>query len=175
MSFIRIKRIKGRRYAYLVENSWTPQGSRQKVSKYLGAVKEFSAQGEEPYSSSLENPEEYLRNKSFKEITKEAIKFELSRRGFKETENGFEKDDIKITPDYVVTINGKNSVFRLNEGYFCSETANELLNYNGKDDPTGKKLARAIIGVGIQTDEELFVELFAKSRPKDDKETTIYY
>jgi|SRR3989338_4932362 len=174
MSFIRIKRIKGKRYAYLVENLWTSKGPRQKVSKYLGAAKEISAEGE-PYTNTIENPENYFRNKSFKEITKEAIKFELSRRGFKETENGFEKDNIKITSDYVVTISGKNSVLRLNEGYFCNETVNELINYDGKDDPTGKKLARLIISCGIQPDEELFVELFAKSRPKDDKETAIYY
>src|SRR3989344_1040952 len=157
MSFIRIKRIKGKRYAYLVENLWTSKGPRQKVSKYLGAAKEISAEGE-PYTNTIENPENYFRNKRFKE-----------------TENGFEKDNIKITSDYVVTISGKNSVLRLNEGYFCNETVNELINYDGKDDPTGKKLARLIISCGIQPDEELFVELFAKSRPKDDKETAIYY
>src|SRR3989344_5502046 len=36
--FVRVKNIKGRKYAYLVENEWTPWGSRQRVTKYLGKL-----------------------------------------------------------------------------------------------------------------------------------------
>jgi hypothetical protein len=36
MAFIRIKKIKGRAYLYLVQNIWKKNGSRQKVVKYLG-------------------------------------------------------------------------------------------------------------------------------------------
>jgi len=41
MTFIRTKRIKGHKYAYLVRNYWTKKGSRQKSKKYLGRVVEF--------------------------------------------------------------------------------------------------------------------------------------
>lgn len=38
MVFIRQKCIKGRMYHYLCESTWTDNGSRQKVIKYLGAA-----------------------------------------------------------------------------------------------------------------------------------------
>ena len=48
MGFIRIKKINGKEYAYLVENKWYKRGfkskgkgSRQTVSKYLGRVYKF--------------------------------------------------------------------------------------------------------------------------------------
>ncbi|MEK6967667.1 MAG: hypothetical protein AABX51_03490 [Nanoarchaeota archaeon] len=174
MPFIRNKRIKGKKYAYLVENTWTTKGPRQKVTKYLGQVIEFQIEAE-PYTSTLENPEEFLREKSFKEIVKNTVKYELSRREFKESNEGFSKGDIKISKDYKVTINGKNAVLQMNRGFLCESTVNELLNYDGAEDAAGKRLAKAIIACGIKNDEELFIELFAKSRPKENKETTIYY
>ena len=34
--FIRLKKLKGKDYAYLVKNTWTKNGPRQKSKKYLG-------------------------------------------------------------------------------------------------------------------------------------------
>jgi hypothetical protein len=36
--FFRIKKIKGKEYAYLVENEWKKNSSRQKVKQYIGRV-----------------------------------------------------------------------------------------------------------------------------------------
>lgn len=38
MVFVRIKKLKGNEYAYLVANEWTINGSRQRVKAYLGRV-----------------------------------------------------------------------------------------------------------------------------------------
>ena len=38
MAFVRVKKISGSEYAYLVENTWTERGTRQRVGKYLGRI-----------------------------------------------------------------------------------------------------------------------------------------
>ena len=50
MAFVRVKRINGGTYAYLVENSWTRKGTRQKVSRYLGKVHAVEKSGSESLS-----------------------------------------------------------------------------------------------------------------------------
>lgn len=173
--FVRIKRIKGKKYAYLVENEWTSKGPRQKVTKYLGSVIE-PVEAEKDFSLG-ENPEETFAKKTFKELIEFAVELELGRRGFKKSDEVFINEKIVVKfPEYLVMKGAKNVVLKMNKGFFCRETTHALLNYDSSNDHSGRVLAQLLISSGLPENEELFVELFAKSR-KDDagKEQTIYY
>ncbi len=169
MPFIRVKQIKGKKYAYLVENTWGSKGPRQKVKKYLGPIVELPIAEERPFTT------ENVEKKGFSQLAKEAIANEFLRRGFTVDEKGFIKDTITVTSTYEVQVGGRNAALRLNDGYFCDFTVAELLAYTGEDDPAGKRLARLIIACGVHPDEELFFELFSKSRPAEKQPEPIYY
>ena len=90
MGFIRVKKIGGKEYAYLVENKWYKRGfkgkgrgSRQKVSKYLGRVYYFDkADGWDFLTfKSINNLEQYLKDNSNNknQIFRDLVEWELFR------------------------------------------------------------------------------------------------
>src|SRR3990167_2170202 len=73
MAFIRTKRVSGKEYAYLVANSWTASGPRQKVAKYLGRVIRPQKAKSEPLGAFLgltseKDLKEWIMKNSFGEI-----------------------------------------------------------------------------------------------------------
>ncbi|MBD3163952.1 hypothetical protein GF323_02020 [Candidatus Woesearchaeota archaeon] len=99
MAFIRIKRISGKEYAYLVSNKWRKRlkrkkgerkgetkpgkGSRQKVNKYLGRVLKLDKvkeMGFFEYINIKENAD-YLKS-SKEKIVRDLAGYELFLRGF---------------------------------------------------------------------------------------------
>ena len=73
MVFVRIKRISGKEYGYLVANSWTGSGPRQKVSGYLGRViRPEKAKSEDLKAflglTSEQEMREWMAKSSFREI-----------------------------------------------------------------------------------------------------------
>ena len=92
MAFIRIKKIKGIEYAYIVENSWQENKVKQKVKKYLGKVYKFERKKFKNVDEELggfigfvkDELEHYLAVTEPKKILLDIIKWELSNHGFKQ-------------------------------------------------------------------------------------------
>ena len=90
MSFIRIKKINNKNYAYLVENTWKKRkkASRQKSLKYLGRVFEIE--------KNKQNNFIFNSDESFQENLLGVIKNELVNFEFEKKNNLFIKDNFVI-------------------------------------------------------------------------------
>ena len=160
MPFIRIKKIKGNKYAYLVENRWRKRGvrgSRQKVKKYLGRV----YMTEKLNDKSAEIDEAV----SFRAIVKKLVKQEFVNRGFVEEGRLLKKDDFIIDITNLKFMkNDQSVVFEMNEGFACDFTLKSLLKFKPKDYEKieGLDLATAIVEAGLIVPKEMFVKLFEK-------------
>jgi len=138
MSFIRVKRIAGKEYAYLVENKWYKRrhkgknkGPRQKVSKYLGRVHVFSKVHDVDFYNfkKINDLEQYLRNNSNNknQIFRDLVEWELFRHGINKEEFTIDFSNKKI-------IKGKKEVsLRMNEGFLNSFTLGRLFNLKSGD------------------------------------------
>ena len=152
--FVRIKKIKNNNYAYLVENEWTPWGSRQKVSKYLGKTI--------PLERNTENKPADLP-KGYTLAAIQLVIWELLNHGFKPEEQFFVKDDIIIDLNKkTVRRKNKPAVLAMNEGFLCDHTLQQLLAFTPeeKHEQTAKKLAQTVLEVGLKLPDEAFVQLF---------------
>ncbi|MBI5393158.1 hypothetical protein HZA96_04780 [Candidatus Woesearchaeota archaeon] len=180
--FIRTKMIKGKKYAYLVENNWTQKGSRQKTVEYLGKICELEKTKTilfEEFITKMYNKsiEEYFNNTA-KTIIYDLICCELEKHGFSNTlsKNVFITNNIvaDITKPKFFKNNtseaGMDVVLRINNEYLCPYTIKRLLNLRieGDEQFCGKQLAEAIVAVGIVTEPDIFILLFEKLY-KDEK------
>lgn len=159
MSFVRIKQIKGHPYAYLVENFWTGESSRQKVSQYLGKVMEF------PCVSSAPAPN---MNGSYTECLDELIIWQFTRMGFTRKGNVLSKGKTSFDVSrrgFFRKDKQVNVVIKNGEGFICAPTIKELYEFqaHGEDSQIGLALAKAIVNSGIEVPKELFVALFEKA------------
>ena len=151
--FVRVKKIKGRPYAYLVENEWTPWGSRQRVSKYLGKTQTLTRFSE----GIIELPA------GLHATIIEAVAQELSNHGFVREGNILRQEDIIVNlEEKTVRQNGKKAVLAMNEGYLCDHTLQQLLAFVPEEKPEGsaKKLANLVLETGLKLSNEQFVHLF---------------
>ncbi len=163
MVFVRIKRISDKEYAYLVANSWTAKGPRQKVSEYLGKViRPEKAKSEDLGAflglTSEQELREWMGKSSFGEIAAALIKLELNNHNI--TDSGSFK--IKAETAEFADEKGKAAVFALNDGFLCSHTAKKLLGYDAAADYSGYNLADALTAAGIAVEKEIFISLFGK-------------
>ena len=95
--FVRTKKIKDKDYAYLVENEWTPWGSRQKVTKYLG--RSHSLQKTSGHEAELPS--------GYSDAAKAAIVQELKNHGFEEQKEGLTKEQFRVNIDKGEITDGK--------------------------------------------------------------------
>ena len=152
MAFLRVKKIKGKEYAYLVENSWTAKGTRQKVKRYLGRVHRFKGKG----SYLLD----YSKN-DCKGFLVELINFELSK-----IKARLKKEKIGFDNKKMVFIRGnkKNCVLGLNQGFMCDFTLKRILNFkkSGDIEVDSVKLAKFFIEAGFAVPQEYFIGYFER-------------
>jgi hypothetical protein len=164
--FIRIKKIKGNMYAYLVENSWENNKARQKVKKYLGRI--FTP----------EKTNQIAFEESFPTIPKEPKQIVRALMEWTLCQHGFVKDPLvkkkwiynhgKIVgdPATLQITSGKNDVtLKINEGYMNEYTLKEIIQINIKaleQREAATVLAKACVSAGIQIPQEVFIELFQK-------------
>ncbi len=151
--FVRVKKIKGRPYAYLVENEWTPWGSRQRVSKYLGK------------SATLTRFAEGLAElpAGIQPAILEAVAQELKNHGFVQDGKLLKQEDIIVNlEDKTVRQKSKKVVLGMNEGYLCDHTFEQLLTFAPEERPdeSAKKLATLVLEAGLKLSNEQFVHLF---------------
>jgi len=157
--FIRTKKIKGNDYAYLVENTWTNSGSRQKAKGYLGRVYAISPCKDETFLAKKE--QDYLVTRKFSEILNDLIYFELQRHGFEKKGQVLENKDMSFdVKDMSIKKKGKPVVLKINQGFFCNQTVSTACsNYSGD---MAYQLAERLTAAGIGIDQAMFVELVAK-------------
>lgn len=170
--FIRIKTIKGSKYAYLVKNKWYKSKLRsgQKVQKYLGKVYSLTSKKEISFQDYIqEEIHSYVQHNYNKKIFIDLICFELKKHDF------IEKNDYILTyQNLAVNLKnykvydiqtGKDICLELNQGFLSSYTISNLLNFKpseGKDLELGKLLGNTILDTGIAPDKDLFIQIFQK-------------
>ncbi len=156
--FVRVKKIKGQRYGYLVQNSWTSEGTRQKVGKYLGRVhkpeKKLNLTVKEHYGL---NFDEFLANKELKDILYHIVLLELHNHGL--PKECFDPQTLTFTEG------NRQIVLEINQGFLCQATLEKALAYKSEDD-AGFRLAELLLGAGLAVEKDLFVALFEKLMPK---------
>ena len=162
MVFVRIKRISGKEYGYVVANSWTGSGPRQKVSKYLGRVLRPAKAKSEDLGAFLGLTSEpdtaaWLMKTSFRGVAAALMKWELNNHGANSSDLKTNVENAEFFDD-----KGKPVVLAINDGFLCGYTAKRLLEYDASTDYTGYNLADALTAAGIAVDKEIFITLFGK-------------
>jgi len=158
MAFVRIKKIKKWKYAYLVENKWKDSKAKQKVKQYLGRVHPL----ENIAGKSLEKD---IGKMNFKEAVVELLKFELMKNGFSEGKKGLEKGSLMVNFEKGHFLDDKKPiVFESNEGFICSFTFDKIINFKKSktEEETGLRLAEGILEAGISLPHDIFVKVFEK-------------
>jgi hypothetical protein len=151
--FVRVKKIKGKPYAYLVENEWTPWGSRQRVAKYLGKTQTLTR-----FSEGLNQLPAGLQ-----QAILEAIAQELSNHGFAREGDVLKQEDITVSlQEKTIRQKSKKIVLGMNEGYLCDHTLQQLLTFIPEEKPeeNAKKLANLVLEAGLKLSNEQFLHLF---------------
>jgi len=162
MSFIRVKKINGNEYAYLVENKWYKRGfkgkgkgPRQKVGKYLGKAYYFNKGQDIDFFTfkKIENLEEYLKNNAREKIIRELVEWEVFRHNIDKSRFTIDLSDKKITA------NNKEVSLKMNEGFLNSFTLSRLFNMRSNE---GYYLAKCFVEAGIEIPKEVFAGLFGR-------------
>lgn len=160
MVFFRIKNIKGKEYAYVVENVWNGKGSRQKVKKYLGKLYRFNVKNNVSFLEyfKIDNAQNYIENNDKNKVIIDLAEWELFKFGISKEE--FSIDFYNIT----IKKNNKNIVFSINDGFMCEHTIKNLLDFKAEGDEQidGYRLARAFVEAGIKVPQEIFIVTFEK-------------
>lgn len=167
--FVRVKKIKGFRYAYRVENVWKKRkkASRQKVKGYLGKVHKLSLVNDHDFFEFVgSDAGSYISSNSKEQIVADLVKHSLVQHGFDEAgklvSNGSFMVDIEQM-DF--SDDKKNIVFEMNEGFMCKDTVNRLVKFKAAGEgerELGIKLASAFLEAGIMVPEEVFIGFFKK-------------
>ena len=167
--FIRQKKIKDQHYAYLVKNSWKKaQGTRQKVSKYLGRIIFLDKISDKQFIESLKYPDLYLRKTNPAQMLVDFMKFKLGNFGFAQDKKNnmiMVKDDLAVDLKKCKVLHkNKPIVLAIDKDYLCNYTLRNLMRFKTDldFDGAGLKLAKAFVATGIVVEEEFFVHLFKK-------------
>ncbi len=166
--FIRIKKINNQEYAYLVENYWINNSSRQRVKEYLGKVVKPEKNN---FDQQMEFDSDYIN------LVNKLFERELLRHGFKEAivleGRTLELGKVKANLESFDVVKGKKNVLlAINEGFLSKKTIQELINFKPLEDKqkTGLKLAQTILEAGLKVSEDEFVKLFEKISFKEEKQ-----
>ena len=158
--FFRIKKIKGKEYAYIVENEWVRKGSRQKVKGYIGRAYKFDLKNDARFLQYLKinNVQNYVENNDKNRIISDLVEWELFKFGISKNEFAVDLSNATIQK------NRKSIALHINEGFMCSLTLKNLLEFKpeGDEEADGYKLARAFVEAGIKVPNDIFVGLFSK-------------
>ncbi|MCK5629349.1 MAG: hypothetical protein KAI26_01915 [Nanoarchaeota archaeon] len=167
MTFIRVKIIKGKQYAYLIKNKWlkTKKMPKQKVVGYLGSVitphiKETMADASFFDFYNIYEPEDYLGDKSRDTILKDLVKFELVRHDTGSKKIRFD------TGTFTLTSSNRGIVLKINEGFLCTHTIQSLKDFDarGDEEDIGIALAKAFVNAGIAVPKDIFIGYFYQCR-----------
>jgi len=160
MTFFRIKKVKGKEYAYVVENRWKRVGSRQKVKAYLGRAYRFDFKNDVDFLHFVktENYKAYLNSRDENNIVRDLIEWEFLKHNINSQEFKVDLSDTRVKKGE------RNIVLLLNDGFMCNLTLKNLLDFkaNGDEEDDGYRFARAFVEAGIKVPHEIFIGLFGK-------------
>lgn len=160
MTFFRIKKIKGKEYAYLVENEWNRKGSRQKVKGYIGRAYRFDLKSNVDFWEFLKiaDVQGYIEKNNKNNIINDLLEWELFKFGISKDEFSIDLSNLKIQK------NKKGVALFINEGFMCNLTLKNLLEFKAEGDEQndGYRLARAFVEAGIKVPQDVFVSVFGK-------------
>lgn len=160
MAFFRIKKVKGKEYAYIVENEWKRKSSRQKVKAYLGRVHRFELKNNVDLAQFLKTAsiEDYINDNPKNKIINDLIEWELFKHGISKHDFLIDFDNMEIQK------NKKNIAVFINDGFVCNATLKNLLEFKpeGDEETDGYRLARAFVEAGVKVPQEAFVGLCQK-------------
>lgn len=145
MVFVRIKKVKDKDYAYLVENKWNKGKVKQKTIKYLGRAHKFESPKIEGFTEM--NP--------LASIVADA----LSNAGFNDK---LKNKDITVDLQKKKVRKGRSeAAIIINEGVLSSHSLQKLLNYEAEEEERpGMKLAGLLAASGIRVSNECFINLY---------------
>jgi hypothetical protein len=157
--FVRIKKIKGSEYGYLVENTWTNKGSRQKVKAYLGKIIKPAKAAEHPIPD--------LKELSYADAVKAVAKWTLKQHGFQEGSNSMLMQGTVLADlGELKVINKTNpAVVAMHEGFLCQHTLQDAIGFipsSNIEETIGKELAGVLLEAGLSVPQDVFVQLFDK-------------
>lgn len=160
MSFFRIKKIKGKEYAYLVENEWNRKSSRQKVKGYIGRAYRFDLKSNVDFWGFLkiEDVQGYIEKNNKDKIVNDLLEWELFKFGISKNEFSIDLSNLKIQK------NKKGVALLINDGVMCNLTLRNLLEFKaeGDEQTDGYRLARAFVEAGIRVPRDVFISVFGK-------------
>lgn len=169
--FIRIKKIKGLEYAYLVKSVWKEKTVRQKVVKYLGKIHHVEKVQSVVFQEFCEK--EKIKTNTTKQIIQALMEWTLFQHGFSkdlllQTKWLLQNGKIVGNPENLQLSAGKKEVtLKINEGYMNSFTLKELetmqLNKNTEEQRSAATiLAKAFVAAGIEVPQDVFIDIFQK-------------
>jgi len=160
--FVRAKTLKGKKYAYLVQNIWKKKKVTQIVKKYLGKIISINNECiKEPKSAKT-----YDWDAPVKLIIREIIVDEFERKGFIRKNWRLIKDDLIINLSTCkITESDKNVVLFVNGRYLYGKLLDFLQNFYEEEEEfgtKGEKLAKSFSDSGINIEKDVFIELYKK-------------
>lgn len=171
--FIRIKKIKGLEYAYLVKSVWEEKTARQKVVQYLGKVYILNKTNTTSFEAFCQEEKKNINNREIKIIIQALMEWTLWQHGFTKDpllqkkwllENG----KIVGDPEKLKISSGKREItIKVNDGYMNALTLKELLNIELSKKTEEQRqaatvLANAFVSAGIQVPQDIFIEVFQR-------------
>ncbi len=157
--FVRSKQIKGSEYGYLVENTWTTKGSRQKVKAYFGKIIRPTK------STELSAPD--IKALNYSDALKAVAKWTLLQHGFQEGSASMLMQGTVLADLGKCRFINKNNpaVIAMNEGFLCNHTFSEALEFipsSNIEEKIGAELANVLLETGLSVPHDVFVQLFDK-------------
>jgi hypothetical protein len=171
MAFVRIKKIKGKEYAYLVQSKWrSAKGKtpKQKFKAYLGRVYKLAKEKDIGFWETVDSDaESYLRLATKEKMLHDLVRYELIKHGFNNADGIWTKDFMKIDikKRKILNDNRAECVLSINEGHLCSHKIKELLKFEqtlGVEE-SGYKLAKMFIESGINVPQDVFIAYYEKT------------
>lgn len=176
MTFIRTKKIKGNKYAYLVKNYATKKGVRQKSKKYLGRVVDLPCANERDFFQHFGGSYDG-KSKTLLQIIIDLVEYELVKHGFvlmkdnKTWQNG--ECYARLKPLKFFNKQKKQILLGINEGILCKEMIHRIFNIDisKEEDPRKEAylLAKAFVEAGLKVPKEVFVMVWEKKSGKTRK------
>ena len=167
MAFIRTKKIKGKRYAYIVENKWKKGKVKQRSKKYLGRVFSFERTESDFREFISEDFAKYLEARDAKSIVLDLVRWELYNHGFRDESGVLVNEECLVDVKKLRIRNKRGSIVALefNEGLLGEYKLKRFLKFNfGEvtEKEAGYKLAKEFVENGLAVPHEVFVGVFEK-------------
>jgi len=161
--YIRVKPIKNKEYAYLIQNKWDKRKKKikKKTKAYLGRIYKPLKSQENPSKIDFDFP----KNK----IILNLLERELYSHGFKKQNKNWENKGLVVDLFNLKTYNKETQkpiTLQINQGFLNEFTLKDLLNFklpsSIKEINKGKFLAKKLLLSGISISPQEFISLFKR-------------